>query len=129
MELLLYFCARPGEVLSKDQILKDVWPGTTVVDEALQRAISILRKALGDKKEKPRYLETISKKGYRLILTPRPLGKTGRPQPGHKKERGTPSPLVIILGAVLLGLILFIAWTQISGPPVEAPPVPKADQK
>ena len=128
MELLVYFSSKPGEVLSKDQILEDVWGGTTVVDEALQRAISILRKSLGDKKEKPRYLETISKKGYRLILTPRPLSETGRLEPGNKKERGNPSPLVIVLGAVLLGLIFYIAWTQISNQPVEAPPVPKADE-
>ena len=43
MDLLAYFSARPGQVLAKGQILNDVWGGTHVVEEALQRAVSILR--------------------------------------------------------------------------------------
>jgi DNA-binding winged helix-turn-helix (wHTH) protein/tetratricopeptide (TPR) repeat protein len=69
MDLLVYLAERPNEVLSPDQIINDVWPHTFVTDGALLTAVSGLRKALGDNPRRPTYIETIPKRGYRLVAT------------------------------------------------------------
>jgi adenylate cyclase len=67
IEVLVFLAAHPGEVLSKETILGAVWPGTFVSDDVLTYSISELRKALGDDAKNPRYIQTIARKGYRLI--------------------------------------------------------------
>lgn len=57
----------PGEVLSKDHLLDNVWNGNAGTDEALMQAISIVRQALGDDARAPRYIETVAREGYRFI--------------------------------------------------------------
>lgn len=66
MDLLVYFCEHPGEVLGRDQLVNDIW-GSVVTDNALSRAVAVIRKTLGDHKDTPLYIATLSKKGYRLI--------------------------------------------------------------
>ena len=67
MDLLVYLAERHGEVLSSNDILRDVWPHQYVTDSALLTAISALRKALGDSARKPTFVQTVPKRGYRLI--------------------------------------------------------------
>ncbi|MGD9584872.1 MAG: winged helix-turn-helix domain-containing protein [Lysobacterales bacterium] len=67
MELLLYLAERQGEVISAEQLLVNVWHGPFYSDAPVQRAMSILRRALGDDPQAPRYIETIRKRGYRLL--------------------------------------------------------------
>jgi adenylate cyclase len=67
MELLVYLASRPGQVVSREELLSAVWPGVVVGDEALSQAVTKLRRALGDDVRAPTYIETISKRGYRLI--------------------------------------------------------------
>lgn len=67
MELLVYLAERPGQVVSRDALLQAVWPGVVVGDDALTQAIIKLRKALGDTPRAPVYIETVAKRGYRLI--------------------------------------------------------------
>jgi Tol biopolymer transport system component/DNA-binding winged helix-turn-helix (wHTH) protein len=67
MEVLACMATRPGETVTKDDFMAEVWTGTVVTDDVLARCISELRKALGDKARSPRYVETIRKRGYRLI--------------------------------------------------------------
>ena len=67
VEVLVHLAARPGDVISREELLSAVWPGVVVGDDALTQAIIKLRKALGDDAHKPTYIETISKRGYRLI--------------------------------------------------------------
>ena len=67
MDLLVYLAERPDEVLSTEQIINDVWPHAYVTDGALLTALSALRKALGDDPKRSTYIETIPKRGYRLI--------------------------------------------------------------
>ena len=66
-ELLMQLASRPGEVLSRGELLEAVWPGVVVGDDALTQAVNKLRRALGDDVQHPRYVETISKRGYRLV--------------------------------------------------------------
>jgi DNA-binding winged helix-turn-helix (wHTH) protein/TolB-like protein/Flp pilus assembly protein TadD len=67
MELLVYLAARPGDVVTRAELLEAVWPGVVVGDEALTQAVTKLRKALADPARSPAYIETISKRGYRLV--------------------------------------------------------------
>ncbi len=69
MEVLTCLAARPGETVSRDDFMDEVWGGTIVTDDVLARCISELRKALGDRATSPHYIETIRKRGYALIAT------------------------------------------------------------
>lgn len=65
LELLLQLLHHAGEVVTKDELLEWVWPGTTVVDGSLATAISKLRRVLGD--EDQHIILTIPRVGYRLV--------------------------------------------------------------
>ncbi len=67
MDVLVFLSERQGEVVSRQQILDAVWREVVVGDEVVSRAVSLLRTELGDDQKKPRYLKTISKRGYCLI--------------------------------------------------------------
>ena len=66
-EVLVCLARRAGQVVAREELLDAVWPGVVVGDDALTQAIIKLRKALGDDARQPTYIETISKRGYRLI--------------------------------------------------------------
>jgi DNA-binding winged helix-turn-helix (wHTH) protein len=66
-EVLVYLAQRAGQVVSRDELLNAVWPGVVVGDDALTQAVIKLRKALGDDARRPEYIETLAKRGYRLI--------------------------------------------------------------
>ena len=67
MDLLVYLAEHPGQVVSKDVLLRDVWGTDAISESALTRTIAEMREALGDDIEQPSILETIPKRGYRLI--------------------------------------------------------------
>ena len=67
MEVLVYLAARPGRVVSRDELLSAVWAGVVVSDDTLTQAVIKLRRALQDSAKAPAYIETISKRGYRLV--------------------------------------------------------------
>ncbi|MDC8830842.1 nSTAND1 domain-containing NTPase [Alteromonas gilva] len=67
MDVLLLLCQQAGEVLSADTIIQQCWGTTDVGDNPIHKAITQLRKALGDKATSPIYIETIRKRGYRVI--------------------------------------------------------------
>jgi DNA-binding winged helix-turn-helix (wHTH) protein len=69
MDLLAAFARNPGEVLSKHCLLDLVWSNVTVGDASLTVAVGELRDALGDHPEEPEYIETIPRRGYRLIAS------------------------------------------------------------
>ena len=67
MAVLLYLVERHGQVISREELLDAVWPGIHVGDDSLTAAIIKIRRALGDDARKPTHIETIPKRGYRLI--------------------------------------------------------------
>ncbi len=73
MEVLACMAARPGETVTKEEFMAEVWTGTVVTDDVLARCISELRKALDDKARNPKYVETIRKRGYTLIAPVEPV--------------------------------------------------------
>ncbi|HYE95565.1 MAG TPA: transcriptional regulator [Rubricoccaceae bacterium] len=73
MDVLACLASRPGETLPKDALMEEVWAGTVVTDDVVARCISALRKALGDDARVPRYVETVRKRGYRLVAPVTPV--------------------------------------------------------
>ena len=69
LEMLL---AHPGQLVTREELRGSLWPSHTLVDfeHGLNKAIAKLREALGDSAESPRFVETIPRRGYRLISTP-----------------------------------------------------------
>jgi len=67
MGVLLCLAERPGETHSKEQLFRAVWPNTVVTEDVLKRSIAELRRAFDDDARNPHVIETISKRGYRLI--------------------------------------------------------------
>lgn len=67
MDVLVALAARAPDPVSRDELIDAVWGAVAVTDGVLSRCISILRDLLGDDRARPRYIETLSKKGYRLL--------------------------------------------------------------
>ncbi len=68
MAVLAHLHARAGEVVSREDLIRSVWEGRPVVDEVVSRCIAALRRELGESARNPRYIETVPKRGYRLIV-------------------------------------------------------------
>jgi TolB-like protein/DNA-binding winged helix-turn-helix (wHTH) protein/Flp pilus assembly protein TadD len=101
LKLLEILLERPGEVVTREELCSRVWPNETFgdFDQALNIAIAKLRTALGDSAESPRFIETLSKRGYRFIADVSVVDADGRPRkpessgatPGMQEaERGLP---------------------------------------
>jgi len=73
MELLVCLCSRAGQVVSKQDLIDAVWGGRFVSDETIKSSLYQLRKALDDSPRKPRFIETLPKRGYRMLVQPASL--------------------------------------------------------
>lgn len=73
MALLLRLASSAGEVVTKEQLLADVWQGAFVTEDVICNSVWELRKAFGDNARKPRYIQTVHRKGYRLIAPCAPV--------------------------------------------------------
>jgi TolB-like protein/DNA-binding winged helix-turn-helix (wHTH) protein/Tfp pilus assembly protein PilF len=69
-DILVMLLERPGQVVSRDEIQKKLWPADTFVDfeHSVNAAVKRLRDALDDSAETPRYIETLPRRGYRFIV-------------------------------------------------------------
>ena len=68
-QVLAVLLARPGELVTRDELQRTVWAADTFVDfdHGLNKAINKIREALGDSAESPRFVETVARRGYRFI--------------------------------------------------------------
>ena len=120
----LVLCAlveKPGSVVTRDELQKRLWPEGTFVDfeQSLNKAVNKLREALSDSADKPRYIETLARQGYRFIA------------PVEVKQPATePAPAVALRPTKrrprrwwLYGLAAFLAIILITG--LWPPPQPK----
>jgi predicted ATPase/DNA-binding winged helix-turn-helix (wHTH) protein len=67
LDILLVLVSRHGQLVTKNDLMNEVWPGVVVEENNLQVHISALRKALGDEKGERRYLLTVAGRGYRFV--------------------------------------------------------------
>ncbi|MEM6704493.1 MAG: LpqB family beta-propeller domain-containing protein [Acidobacteriota bacterium] len=113
MDLLVLLAESPGRVFSREEILERVWPGTAVQDDALRRVVTLLRRALDDDPKEPRYIETITRRGYRLVApVAQPPALTSPPA-----TSASPRLLAVLLFFIGLGTAGF--WWALSPDPAK----------
>jgi eukaryotic-like serine/threonine-protein kinase len=124
-DLLAVLVGRAGRLVRKEELLKEVW-GETVVEEAnLSYTVSLLRKALGDGRGAPRYIETVATLGYRFVAPVTRIApsadaevQTGLTRPGYRR-----AALLVGAGVVAVGGVLLLGprWLPRSSPVVLTP--------
>jgi cholera toxin transcriptional activator len=105
-QVLLMLLRRPGEVLTREEISRELWPGGTFVDyeHGVNSAVNRIREALGDSAKNPRFIETLARRGYRFVApvqciagqpdSPSPLLTTAAEEPvAVPSGRGTATEL------------------------------------
>jgi DNA-binding winged helix-turn-helix (wHTH) protein len=115
---------RPGQVVTRDELHKRLWPDTFVdVDHNLNTAINKIREVLGDSGESPRFVETLPRRGYRFIAPVDGIADPAniiRPSPegieDRKHTRIFPGARVLSLVSVLvLGAAAFLIYRRPPG--------------
>ncbi len=107
MDVLLCLANAGGDVVERDALLREVWGERAVSDEPLTRCIGELRRALGDDTANPGYIQTIPKRGYRLLQPPMPMTE----EPSAGKALAPPwyasriRPAAVVLGLVLIAVL------------------------
>jgi TolB-like protein/DNA-binding winged helix-turn-helix (wHTH) protein/tetratricopeptide (TPR) repeat protein len=113
MQVLVCLAEQPGEPVTKEQLLHTVWPDTFVSDDVLTRSISELRRVFVDDAKDSHFIQTIPKRGYRLIAPVvwvggvSPATPAKPPLPGQIPE--SPRQGRIRIFAFVAGAILFLA--------------------
>ncbi len=88
-DVLRYLAERPGQVVGREELIEAVWKTTNISDDVLSRCAGLIRRLFEDDAQEPRVLETITKRGYRLIADVRPLDEAaGRPAAIPRFEAG-----------------------------------------
>ena len=81
LNVLRYLLEHAGQLVTKDELWRAVWPGISVTDATLAMCVSEIRKALEDQPKIPRYIETVHRLGYRFIapvsIEPAPVSDSG----------------------------------------------------
>jgi eukaryotic-like serine/threonine-protein kinase len=117
LQVLVALLERPGEMVSREELIKRLWPADTFVDFnlGLNKAVNRLREALEDSAECPRLIETLPRRGYRLITPPESAASpnaeasaVGSPGVVHSAAK-RPSHHSAFLLAVILGLASLLA--------------------
>lgn len=129
-QLLQALLERPGEIVTRDELRQRIWPENTFVDYelALKKAVNRLREVLGDSAECPRFIETIPRRGYRLVAPVLPITV---PQQHSAVSPGVTSgawlgqslwrwPVAVFLG--IFAVSALFVWIRFSGglPKVQA---------
>jgi len=104
-ELLCHLVAHRGKVVSREALLQAVWPNVIVGDEAITNAIAKLRRSLQDDPKAPRLIETIPKRGYRIIASVSDLSPAApRTIPATWTQFALAALLLVSIVAVIVGI-------------------------
>jgi len=122
--LLLLLAERTGTVVTREEIRRRLWSDSTFVDfeHGINFSINQIRAALADSAERPRYIETLQRRGYRFIAAVERVQESVQPKPSVDATGSPPwrSALVVALLAIFL-VAIYLAWRRIH-PPALAPP-------
>jgi DNA-binding winged helix-turn-helix (wHTH) protein/tetratricopeptide (TPR) repeat protein len=122
MDLLVHLAERSGQVVSKEELMERVWKVRYGTDEVLTVAVYSLRKALGDEARRPRYIETVSRRGYRWIAPIAPVAIQGAPRPRRYSWPAVAATATVSLALFAAGAMwtLTVARRSRHVPPAEA---------
>jgi TolB-like protein/DNA-binding winged helix-turn-helix (wHTH) protein len=113
VEVLVCLAERPAETVSKEQLMRNVWGDTFVTEDVLTRCISELRKALQDDVKDPHVIQTIPRKGYRLVLRAEPVEQI-------KKKNLRRYLMAAVVLCLALGLAITYARFRHPPPPIRS---------
>lgn len=136
LQILLLLLARPGELVSREEVRQALWTADTFVDfdVGLNSAIKRLRDALGDSAEHPRFVETLPRRGYRFIapvevVTAAAPAEAPLPVAAHPEPPPLPAPrprpvwlAAVVVVAALAG-VGTLAYTRAHRRPGPPPPI------
>lgn len=116
MKVLVCLAQRAGEPISKEELLNTVWADTFVGDDVLKRSISELRRVFGDDVQAPSVIQTIPKRGYRLVAPVHPVSHpvTSPAAPDHQSNRAAVRKrrMLAVATASLILILLGTAFVQ-----------------
>jgi Tol biopolymer transport system component/DNA-binding winged helix-turn-helix (wHTH) protein len=134
-QVLAILLERPGEVVTREELQKRLWPDTFVdVERNLNTAVNKIREVLGDSAESPRFVETVPRRGYRFIgaveapIQPATAAVTGEPLGVPRRGRRwlTIGAGVIAVAVIALAAFVGYRWRRQQRPQEQAvlTPVP-----
>src|SRR5690242_9944821 len=110
LEILL---EQPGELVSRERLRERLWPSDTFVDfeRSLNAAVAKLRQALHDSADRPVYVETVSRKGYRFIA---PVTEATEPEPAPITSRPSRRRAALLAAAALVvcASVILLVWAK-----------------
>ena len=106
LRILGMLVERPGELVTREDLRKQLWPGNTIVDfeHSINAAMKRLREALGDSAETPRFIETLPRRGYRFRPEVTPVGSRAAPRARRYGWQAALVALVVAIGLLAFGL-------------------------
>ena len=114
--LFAVLIARAPDAVSKDELIREVWGDVVVGDETLAQRVRLLRQALGENSQSPRYFESVRGRGYRLICDAKPAS-------GIAARNRTSVVLVGVAAAAIIATVAAALWL-LTRPPIEPPGAP-----
>jgi DNA-binding winged helix-turn-helix (wHTH) protein/TolB-like protein len=108
MDVLVVLATHQGSVVTRDQLVHEVWKDRFVTDEAIVAKIATLRQKLGDDSRNPKYIETIPRRGYRLIMAVEAADAPAQEQ--EKRPVRRLSRTLLMAGIVALALAAIYWW-------------------
>ncbi len=120
LQILTLLLERPGEVVTREELQKKLWPADTFVDfdHSLNAAIRRLRDALGDSAESPRFVETVARRGYRF-LTPVNGAPAAYPPVVPSSSSSKQWRMIAVAILVLLFVVSGVLWVTTHKRPVD----------
>lgn len=112
MQLLVFLVRHAGRDLSRDEILEGVWGEGVHNEEVVTVAVSTLRKALDDDARSPRFIKTVPRHGYRLLLPADGVSMPAAAPTRWERWADRVGPRFLIV-AGLVGLLLFVLLVQV----------------
>jgi TolB-like protein/DNA-binding winged helix-turn-helix (wHTH) protein/Tfp pilus assembly protein PilF len=129
-DVLRYLVENPGRLVTQDELLEKLWPDTYVNPEVIRKYILEIRRTLGDRLDKPEFIETLPKRGYRFVASVRDENSTdqsdgatslqayenvtdleprtveSRPEPGGPTGKGYFFKLAIVPALAIIALMV-----------------------
>ena len=120
---------RPGDLVTREELRRHVWPDGTFVDfeHGMNAIVNRLRETLGDSADRPRFIETVPRRGYRFIAPvdkgPKE-GSAAQPRPSGWRAGRLMWPALVIALAIGAVVSLYVFWLRpLSRPPMRATPL------
>ncbi len=112
--MLACLARKPGSIVSADELLDAVWQGRPHADNTVYQAINHLRNAVGDDAHDPLYVETIPKRGYRLVCPVTAVEKDEEAHPQARRDLGLRVVGVLVLLVLVASVLTNIESTRVS---------------